>query len=184
MGIAAALDGASKVPYSLWTSVPMILAYIMFGLAIVCLACAVRRVPFPLAAGDAVQEHEPLPPQHRPSPSAITAAAKTSRMNAPRGSAVSLGKLRELIVEGEAMRGRVADQRGPLALVPPGLPRSVAEWKAKVGTVLASRPELLDQFQAALAPTLITFQGPAGKLHDELDQRINVLKAIVRGLES
>jgi hypothetical protein len=71
-----------------------------------------------------------------------------------------------------------------MALTPPGLPKSVEEWKTRVGTVLASQPELLEQFQAALAPRLITFQGPAGKLHDELDQRINVLKAIVRSLES
>ena len=83
MGIATSLDGASKVPYSLWTSFPMIIAYIMFGLAIVCLVCAVRGIPFPLAAGDVVKEHEPLPPQHGPTPSAIIATAKSDRMNAP-----------------------------------------------------------------------------------------------------
>lgn len=49
MGIAGGLDAASKMPYSLWTSFPMIIAYIMFGLAAICLGCAVRGAPFPFA---------------------------------------------------------------------------------------------------------------------------------------
>lgn len=51
MAIAGGLDAAPKVPYSLWTSFPMIIAYVMFGLALACLACAARGVPFPFAIG-------------------------------------------------------------------------------------------------------------------------------------
>jgi hypothetical protein len=49
VGVASALDAASKVPYSLWTSIPVIVAYVMVGLALACLACAARGVRFPLA---------------------------------------------------------------------------------------------------------------------------------------
>ena len=49
VGVAGGLDAASKVHYSFLTSVPMIVAYVMFGLAAVCLGCAVRNVRFPFA---------------------------------------------------------------------------------------------------------------------------------------
>jgi hypothetical protein len=47
LGVAATFDTASKVPYSYWTSVPVIVAYILFGLSLVRLGCASREVPFP-----------------------------------------------------------------------------------------------------------------------------------------
>lgn len=51
IGVAGGLDTASKMPYSFWTSAPMTVAYVTFGLAAGCLACAVRGVPFPFAVG-------------------------------------------------------------------------------------------------------------------------------------
>lgn len=69
MGGAIALDTASKVPYSLWTSPLMIIAYITSGFAVACFTCAVfeaplphrHRVPLP-QAGD--PQPEPLQPRY------------------------------------------------------------------------------------------------------------------------
>jgi hypothetical protein len=47
LGVAATFDTASKVPYSYGTSLPVIVAYILFGLSLVCFGCANREVPFP-----------------------------------------------------------------------------------------------------------------------------------------
>jgi hypothetical protein len=47
LGVAGGLDAASKVPYSFWTSVPVIVAYAMFGLSLACFGCAIREVPIP-----------------------------------------------------------------------------------------------------------------------------------------
>lgn len=47
LGISAAFGAATK-GYSVWTSVPAIFAYVLFGLAVVSLACAVFEVPIPL----------------------------------------------------------------------------------------------------------------------------------------
>ena len=47
LGVAGGFDAASKVPYSFWTSVPVIVAYVMFGLSLVCFTCAIREVPIP-----------------------------------------------------------------------------------------------------------------------------------------
>ena len=45
LGVAASFDVASS-RYSFGTSVPMIVAYVMFGLALGCAVCAVYEVPF------------------------------------------------------------------------------------------------------------------------------------------
>jgi hypothetical protein len=45
--VAAAFDAASKTPYSFWTSTPNIIAYVMFGLAVATIVCAIRDVPIP-----------------------------------------------------------------------------------------------------------------------------------------
>jgi hypothetical protein len=47
LGVAGGLDAASKVPYSFWTSAPVIVSYAMFGLSLACFACAIREVPIP-----------------------------------------------------------------------------------------------------------------------------------------
>ena len=47
LGVSAAF-GAVTSGYSMWTSVPAIVAYAMFGLAVACLASAVYEVPIPL----------------------------------------------------------------------------------------------------------------------------------------
>jgi hypothetical protein len=46
LGVAATFDTASKVPYSYGTSLPVIVAYILLGLSLVCFGCASREVPF------------------------------------------------------------------------------------------------------------------------------------------
>jgi NACHT domain len=53
--IAGALD-AARAHYALWSSTPMIAAYASFGLAIGCLAGAVRDWPFPLATGRSAEQ--------------------------------------------------------------------------------------------------------------------------------
>jgi hypothetical protein len=45
--VAGGFDAASKVPYSFWTNVPVIVAYVMFGLSLACFTCAIREVPIP-----------------------------------------------------------------------------------------------------------------------------------------
>jgi hypothetical protein len=47
LGISAAFGAATK-GYSLWTSAPTIVAYVLFGLAVAALACAAYDVPIPL----------------------------------------------------------------------------------------------------------------------------------------
>jgi hypothetical protein len=47
LGVAAVFDAASKTPYSLWTSIPVIVSYVMFGLSLVSITCAIREVPIP-----------------------------------------------------------------------------------------------------------------------------------------
>ena len=49
MGVVASLHAGSAVPY--WTSIPVISAYVLFGLSLVCFACAIREVPFPYTVG-------------------------------------------------------------------------------------------------------------------------------------
>lgn len=49
LGISAAFGAATK-GYSVWTSAPAIVAYVLFGLAAVCLACAAYDIPIPLPA--------------------------------------------------------------------------------------------------------------------------------------
>ena len=56
VGSALAFDATSKVAYSLWTSVPMIIAYIAVGVAAVSFGCAVRGLSFPGSASR--REHE------------------------------------------------------------------------------------------------------------------------------
>src|SRR6266567_63283 len=183
MGIAGGLDAASKVPYTLWTSFPMIVAYVMFGLAAASFACAVRGIPFPLATGGAVQEREPSPPHYRPSPSAVIAAAKMSR-SAPQDSAVSLETFRDLIMEGEAMQARIADHRGPFTTVPADLQKSFAAWTTKVSASLASQGAgLLAQFQGPPLQTPFAVQGFAGTIYDKIEQGIRVLEVIKQDLE-
>jgi hypothetical protein len=47
LGISAAFGAATK-GYSVWTSAPAIVAYVLFGLAVASLACAAYDVPIPL----------------------------------------------------------------------------------------------------------------------------------------
>ncbi len=47
LGVAGGFDATSKVPYSFGTSVPVIVAYAMFGLSLACFTCAIREVPIP-----------------------------------------------------------------------------------------------------------------------------------------
>jgi hypothetical protein len=47
LGVAGGLDAASKVPYSFWTSAPVIVACAMFAVSLACLGCAIREVPIP-----------------------------------------------------------------------------------------------------------------------------------------
>jgi hypothetical protein len=47
LGVAGGLDAASKVPYSFWTSAPVIIAYAMFAVSLACFGCAIREVPIP-----------------------------------------------------------------------------------------------------------------------------------------
>ena len=47
LGVAGGFDAASKVPYSFVTSVPVIVAYVMFVLSLACFTCAIREVPIP-----------------------------------------------------------------------------------------------------------------------------------------
>jgi hypothetical protein len=91
MGIAGGLDAASKMPYSLWTSFPMIVAYVMFGVAFACLVCAVRGVPFPFAIdgqdgqGSITTLTAPvLPPVGVALPERPTAAPEASQPPEPR----------------------------------------------------------------------------------------------------
>ena len=56
LGVAGGFDAASKVPYSFWTSIPTIVAYVMFGLSLVGFVCAVRDVPIPPPIGSRSME--------------------------------------------------------------------------------------------------------------------------------
>jgi hypothetical protein len=47
LGVGGGFDATSKVHYSFWTSNPVIVALVLFGVAVVCLICAVREVPIP-----------------------------------------------------------------------------------------------------------------------------------------
>ena len=47
LGVAGGFDAASKVPYSFWTGVPVIVAYVMFSLSLACFTFAIRDVPMP-----------------------------------------------------------------------------------------------------------------------------------------
>src|SRR6266851_2341934 len=47
LGVSGGLDAASKVPYSFWTSGPVVVAYAMFGLSLACFGCAIREMPIP-----------------------------------------------------------------------------------------------------------------------------------------
>jgi hypothetical protein len=125
----------------------------------------------------------PAPGTAANAPAPVLAARKDQSQPA---SAISREHLRSLIVEGKAMQARIADQRGPLAIVPAGLSARVADWEAKVSTVLESHPELLSHFRDAAAPAspFSALLGPAGKLHDQLGQRIKVLEAILRSIEA
>jgi tetratricopeptide (TPR) repeat protein len=67
LGISAAFGAATK-GYSVWTSVPAIVAYIVFGLAVACLACAAYDMPIPLPGRPPNAE----PPVAVPLPSPIT----------------------------------------------------------------------------------------------------------------
>ena len=51
LGIAGGFDAAAKGPYSFWTSIPTIIAYIMFCLSLVGFFCAIRDVPIPPPIG-------------------------------------------------------------------------------------------------------------------------------------
>jgi hypothetical protein len=73
LGVAGGFDATSKVAYSFWTSGPVIIAYVMFGLSLACFACAIREVPIPYPisrrgtqqlgppAGAPITEHPALP---------------------------------------------------------------------------------------------------------------------------
>jgi tetratricopeptide (TPR) repeat protein len=61
LGLAGVFDAASKVHYSFWTSLPLIIAYVMFGLSLACLACANREVPIPYPISRRTAEPDHLP---------------------------------------------------------------------------------------------------------------------------
>ncbi len=69
LGVAGGFDAASKVPYSFWTSIPTIVAYVMFGLSLVGFVCAVRDVPIPPPIGS--RSMEPAAPAATPSVEAL-----------------------------------------------------------------------------------------------------------------
>jgi hypothetical protein len=50
IGVAGALD-STRPHYALWSSAPAIAAYIAFAGAILCVVCAAREIPYPLATG-------------------------------------------------------------------------------------------------------------------------------------
>ena len=56
LGISAAFGAATK-GYSVWTSASAIVAYVMFGLAVACLACAAYDLPIPLPTRRRDAEH-------------------------------------------------------------------------------------------------------------------------------
>jgi hypothetical protein len=70
LGVAGVFYAASKVPYSFWTSIPAIVAYVMFGLSLACLGCAIREVPipYPISRRSAEQHAAPagVPAAERP----------------------------------------------------------------------------------------------------------------------
>lgn len=45
LGVAGGFEAASKVHYSFLTSVPAVVAWVMFGLSLACFICAIRDVP-------------------------------------------------------------------------------------------------------------------------------------------
>ena len=47
LGVAGGFDAASNVPCSFWTSVPVIVAYVIFGLSLACFTGAIREAPIP-----------------------------------------------------------------------------------------------------------------------------------------
>ena len=162
----------------------------MLALGILLAAAVVRGWWLPGGFRDEAREEHVAQPENVeppivvPRPPVNLRESPTDHTPARPGSSLDLSQLRDLITEGAAMQARVAGMRGPMALPPADLPTSVEEWEARASAVLASRPELLAQFQAAPAPRLIKWSDPAGDLYDKLGQRIEVLKAIVRGRES
>lgn len=56
LAVAGAFDAASQASYSFWTSVPMIIAYVMFGVSLGCFGCASRDVPIPFPLGSRTPE--------------------------------------------------------------------------------------------------------------------------------
>ena len=119
----------------------------------------------------------------RPPETDASTVVDTSETQDHHDSAISLAMLRYLIAEGQAMQARIAS-RSVLTIIPNGFREGMANWEARVRDELASRPEWVAQFNASPAPRPFMVSGPAGELHDELGQRIRVLKAIVHALES
>jgi hypothetical protein len=102
IGGAIPFDAASKVPYSFWTSAPMIVAYVMFGLAVACLACAARGVPFPLATGGRDGHDSVLPPAGVAPPAQLAGAPEASQR---RPSQTEVPEKREMDITPEQLTG-------------------------------------------------------------------------------
>jgi hypothetical protein len=123
LGVAATLDAASKVPYSLWTSAPAIVAYAMFGLSLACFACAIREVPIPYPLSRPNAEPSVLPSAAQPPGGpALPAAPVRIRLAAERDMMTDGFRLVALN-RGELGRFRaevtgVRDQDGQVPLTP------------------------------------------------------------------
>jgi hypothetical protein len=177
----------SETPHSVWANAwfDVGFGFVILGLLVAAAGSYFhfRRDLLPLtAAGNG--ESQLITAQARKdgaSPGAPTATAKTSHQ---RGSVVRT--LHELLVEGRAMQARFgfSERPGLLAIVPHGLPESLAEWEAKVSAALDSWPGWLSQFQAAPTRGFYLFKPSAADVvYDKIEQRLTVLEEIVRSLE-
>lgn len=125
LGVAGGLDAASKVPYSFWTSAPVIVAYAMFGLSLGCMVCAIREVPIPYPiSGRSAKPFVPAVAAPLPSGPGLPAASVRVRLVTERDMAADGFRLVALN-RGELGRFRaevisIRDQDGQAPVTPVG----------------------------------------------------------------
>lgn len=94
LGVAGGFDAASKIPYSYWTSAPVILTYIMFGVAVAAIVCAVRDVPIPPPIGSRTTELPEGPRQGSTEPGQLPGTVEGAKVaNTPQAMCRSAEQL-------------------------------------------------------------------------------------------
>jgi tetratricopeptide (TPR) repeat protein len=112
LGVAGVFDAASRVPYSFFTSAPVIVGSVLFGLSLACFVCAIREVPIPYPISGRKTELL-VSPVEKPAPE------RPASLDPPGSGIQVTGGLEALSIAGPTLAAEASGQAGPHEVLMP-----------------------------------------------------------------